>query len=167
MREGKAEVKTEQMDLPPDLANGLMSLAVQNFPANATEMRVSYLTGTRKPRLVKLSIRPDGVDRAYVGGGSRRAKRFNVHVEIGGLAGGIAPVIGKQPPDIKLWVMDGEVPAFLKMKARCMRKGQSGRWPSPVQAGLPSELCSSPEVDQTWQERVTQIEVEPDMSSPT
>jgi hypothetical protein len=137
MKDGKNEIKTEHMDLPPDLVNGMMSLVVQNFPATAGELKVSYLAMASKPRVVKLSIKPDDEDKVLVGGAGRRANRFNVHVEIGGVAGAVAPLIGKQPSDIKLWVLDGEVPSFIKMEGPLYEKGPiwsmvltSPTWPS-------------------------------------
>jgi hypothetical protein len=119
----KQEVKTEHMDLPPDLANGMTSLIVENFPGNEVEMKVSYLAGTSKPRVVKFSVKPEGEDTFHLGGVIRHSKRFNVHVEITGVAGVIAPVIGKQPPDIKMWVSNDEVPVFLKMKGPLYQSG--------------------------------------------
>src|SRR5947209_6204860 len=65
---GKEKVQTERMDLPPDLANAMTSLLVENFPKNQAEMKVSYLAGSSKPRLVTLSAKPDGEDRFEVGG---------------------------------------------------------------------------------------------------
>jgi hypothetical protein len=122
-KDGREEVKTEQMQLPPDLANGMMSLVVENFPKQTSEMKVSYLAGTSKPRVVQLSVKPDGEDRFEIGGVSRRANRFNIHTELGGMAGVVAPMIGKQPSDIKVWIVPGEVPAFLKMEGALYLKG--------------------------------------------
>jgi hypothetical protein len=123
IKDGKEKVTREHMDLPPDLANGMISLLPQNFPKTAAEMKVSYLAGTSKPRVVKLSIKPLGQGRFRVGGARRVANQFNIHVEIGGVAGVVAPVIGKQPPDTKIWVMDAEVPAFLRMEAPFYQNG--------------------------------------------
>jgi hypothetical protein len=36
-----------------------------------------------------------------------------VHIELGGLAGLVAPLIGKQPPDTHVWVLQGDAPAFI------------------------------------------------------
>ncbi|MBV9502970.1 MAG: hypothetical protein JO138_26655 [Acidobacteriaceae bacterium] len=112
---GKEKVQTEHMDLPSDLVNGLTSLVVENFPKNQAEMKVSYLAGSSKPRLVTLLVKPDGEDVYRIGGVIRHSKKFKVHIEIGGIAGVIAPLIGKQPSDIEMWVSEGEVPIFLKM----------------------------------------------------
>lgn len=120
---GKEEVKTEHMDLPPDLSNGMVSLIVENFPQKAAEMKVSYLAGSSKPRIVKLSVKPQGEDIFHLAGVSRRSNRFNIHIEIGGAAGIVAPILGKQPSDIKMWVTDGEIPTFLKMEGALYEKG--------------------------------------------
>jgi hypothetical protein len=123
VKDGKSQIKTEHMDLPNDLVNGMMSLTVENFPTKASEMKVSYIVVAPKPRVVKFSIKPDGEDRTLVGGLGRRAKRFTVHVEIGGMAGVIAPVVGKQPSDTKLWILDGDVPALVKMEGPLYEQG--------------------------------------------
>ncbi len=125
-KNGKDEVKSQRMELPSDLANGLVPLVVENFPERQQEMKVSYVAGDSKPRIVKLSIKREGEDHFSVGGGGRRAGIFNIHIEIGGVAGAIAPVIGKQPSDLKLWVMDGEVPTFVKLVGPLYQKGP--RW---------------------------------------
>ena len=37
-----------------------------------------------------------------------------IKIDIGGIAGVIAPIVGKQPPDIHVWVLGGATPAFVK-----------------------------------------------------
>jgi len=137
VKDHKSEVKSEHIELPPDLMNGMMPLTVENFPQKTPELKVSYVVATSKPCVVTLSIKPDGEDRALVGGIDRRANRFNLHVEIGGVAGMIAPAFGKQPSDTKLWIMDGDVPTLVKMEGALYDKGPiwtmvltSPAWPS-------------------------------------
>ena len=122
-KDGQNQVHTDHMDLPADLANGMLAVVIENFPHDAPEMKVSYIAGDPKPRVVKLSIKPDGRDTFRVGGVPHPATRFNLHIEIGGVAGAIAPVIGKQPSDIQIWAMDGEIPTFLKMVGALYDKG--------------------------------------------
>ncbi|HLH05448.1 MAG TPA: hypothetical protein VKX25_21950 [Bryobacteraceae bacterium] len=121
-KDGKDIRKTEYMNLPTDLANGLISLVVENFPREP-QMTVSYLAMSSKPRVVKLLVRPDGQDEFEVGGFKRRAERFNVHIEIGGLAGMAASLVGKQPDDIKLWVVKSDVPTFIRMRGALYEGG--------------------------------------------
>jgi hypothetical protein len=123
MKKGKVERHTDHMDLPPDLANGMTSLIVQNFPVGAAELKVSYLAGTSKPRVVKLSTKPAGEETFRVGGVSGPSKKYKIHVEIGGLTGMVVPLLGKQPSDVEMWVTAGEVAAFLKMVGPLYEKG--------------------------------------------
>jgi hypothetical protein len=86
-------------------------------------LTVSYLGASSKPRVVKLTIRPDGSDRVFIGPDGRQAQRFNIHTEIGGVAGIIAPLAGKQPPDIKVWIVSGAVPVFIRMDGPLYEQG--------------------------------------------
>jgi hypothetical protein len=72
------------------------------------------VAATPKPRLVKLLITPGSEDPFSVGGTRRKATRFTVKVQIGGVAGLVAPLVGKQPPDTYVWILGGEAPAFVK-----------------------------------------------------
>ena len=67
-----------------------------------------------KPRLVKLVVASAGEDRLSIGGSPRKATHFIVKIEIGGIAGVVAPLIGKQPPDSHVWILEGEAPAFVR-----------------------------------------------------
>lgn len=123
MKNGKEETHTEHMDLPSDLANGMAFMIVENFPTEGGESTVSYLAGASKPRVVKLLTRRDGEESFRVGGMTRRSNKYRIHVEIGGVAGLIAPFIGKQPPDMEMWVTTGEVATMLKMVGPFYEKG--------------------------------------------
>lgn len=116
-KDGKVEVHHKHMDLPKDLANGIIPAVMENIAASAAETKVSYLANDPNPRMVQLSIKPEGKESFTVGGFPYSASRYVVHIELGGLAGIVAPLMGKQPPDIHDWVIMGEVPSFAKMQA--------------------------------------------------
>jgi len=111
--DGKPKTLSEHMDLPPDLANGMVLTLIKNLDPRATLTTVSMVAATPKPRLVKLAISPAGEEPFTVGSGQRKAMRFVVHIELGGLAGVVAPLIGKQPADTHVWVLEGDAPAFI------------------------------------------------------
>ncbi len=136
-KDGKEKFQTGRMDLPSDLANGMTSLIVENFPKNQSEMKVSYLAGSSKPRVVTLSVKPDGEEVYEIAGVIRHSKKFKVHIEIGGIAGIIAPLTGKQPSDIEMWVSEGKVPVFLKMVGALYANGPiwTMQTTSPVWSG--------------------------------
>lgn len=111
--DGKEKTITERMELPPDLANGLMLALLKNLDPRTPSTTVSLVAATPKPRLVKLAIAPAGEDPFTVGRSQRKATHFVVHMQIGGIAGLVAPLLGKQPPDTHVWMLEGDAPAFV------------------------------------------------------
>jgi hypothetical protein len=122
-KDGKNEAQTKHMDLPADLMNGMLQLVVENFPTKTGELKVSYLVIDHGPRVVSFTFTLDGEDRFRVVGGAHRANRYNVHIEIGGLAGVIAPVIGKKPADMKIWAIGGDAPLLVRMRGALYPQG--------------------------------------------
>jgi hypothetical protein len=115
-KDGNQEVRTERLDLPPDLANGMVPLIVENLSPGSPGTTVSMLVATPKPRMVKLVISSQGEDPFLVVGSSHKAIRDEIKIELGGLAGIVAPIIGKQPPDIQVWTTGGEAPTLIREK---------------------------------------------------
>lgn len=106
---------TDHMKLPPDLCSGTMIVPIaKNLSPDTPETDVSMVVATPKPRLVKLAFSPLGEDRFTVAGFERKALHYEIKFKLGGVAGLIAPMIGKQPPNIEIWIEGGENPAFVK-----------------------------------------------------
>ena len=110
----REKVETDHLDLPPDLANGILLNLLKNISPHTKETKVSYVGGAPKPRVVHLSITPAGKETFSVAGARHKATLFMVKVEIGGIAGMFAPLIGKQPAETKIWVAYEGVPAFVR-----------------------------------------------------
>lgn len=111
--EGEEKVEAERLDLPADVANGMMSVLLKNVRPDAVPS-LSYVAATPKPRLVKLEISTAPPDRFSVGWRGRSATHYVVKPELGGLTGLVAPLVGKQPPDAHVWIMGGTAPAFIR-----------------------------------------------------
>ena len=111
---GKNEVLTEQLELPSDISNGMIFTLMKNIQPNVPRTKVSMLVTTPKPRLVKLAIVPEGNEPFSIGNFQHEAMRYVLKIEIGGVAGFLAQVFGKQPPDTHVWVLGGDAPAFVK-----------------------------------------------------
>jgi hypothetical protein len=112
--DGKEKLISQYFDLPLDVANGLTLTLLKNIPPIGSQIRLSMVAATPKPRLVKLAITPEGEEPFSVAGSGRKATHFVVKIEIGGVAGVVAPLVGKQPPDIHVWILEGDAPAFVK-----------------------------------------------------
>jgi len=111
--DGKDKVENSKATLPATISNGMLAILVKNLPPGAQETKLSMLAFTPKPQVVTLAFTQQGEDTFTVGGSSRKATRYNMKIEIGGVKGVVAPLVGKQPPDTQLWVLGGEAPAFL------------------------------------------------------
>jgi hypothetical protein len=114
---GEEKVEDEQMKLPPDLANGMIITLLKNVRRDALPPSVSLVAVTPKPRLVKLTIAFAGTEPFSIAGSARKATHYVIKVDIGGIAGVVAPLVGKQPPDSHVWILEGEAPAFVRAKA--------------------------------------------------
>ncbi len=141
-RDGKDEVKTRHMQLPLDLADGLVSNIIANIRPGAAETRVPMLVATPDPRIVTLVISPGGEDAYSLAGSSRKALHYEIKIEIGGVAGIVAPMIGKQPPNIQVWIIGGPAPCFLKEQGPLYQDGPvltmelvSPTWPDATHSG--------------------------------
>jgi hypothetical protein len=113
-KDGKEEVKTDHLDLPADLANGMVPLVVENISPGAPQTTVSMLVATPKPRIVKLVVSSRGEEPFSVVGASHQAIHYEIKIELGGVPGIVAPLIGKQPPNIQAWIIGGQAPTFIR-----------------------------------------------------
>ena len=85
--QGKARVETEHLQLPTDLANGLLFTLLKNIRPGVPRTEVSLLVVTPKPRIVKLAITPVGEEPFSVADSSRKAMHYVLKAELGGLTG--------------------------------------------------------------------------------
>ncbi len=120
---GEEKIEDEQMELPDDLANGMLITLLKNVKHNAFPPSVSFVAATPKPRLVKLKIATAADDPFSTAATRRRATHYVLKVDIGGVAGLVAPLVGKEPPDQHVWVLEGEAPAFVKSEATLFMGG--------------------------------------------
>lgn len=107
-------VSKQHMDLPADVSNGLPPNLLMNLRPGISETKIAYVAPGKKPRLVHISIKPEGTLPFRVGAFRRKATDFKLHVELGGVTGAIAPIIGKQPSDYHIWLQDGAPPVFVR-----------------------------------------------------
>jgi hypothetical protein len=120
---GKSDTIEEQMDIPADVGNGLLLAAVKHADPSGVESAISWVAATPTPRLVKLIISALGKEPVTHGTIKAETIHYVVKTRIGGLAGLVAPLIGKQPPDIHVWMLAGGAPGFLKFQGPLQNEG--------------------------------------------
>jgi len=114
-KDDEEKVASGTFDMPPDLYNGMALTLIKNLPAGAGTIGqlVAFLP---EPRLIKMEIAPEGEDHAQVAGVRRAVIRYRVKFDIGGLTGIVASLIGKDPPELRYWIVPGDVPAFARFE---------------------------------------------------
>ena len=135
--DGKEQTINERLDLPADVANGLLMTLVKHIQPNIPETTVSFVAVTPNPRLVKLVIVPQGEEPFSHGTIKLKAMHYAVKVKIEGITGLLAHVTGKQPPDMQIWVLDGDAPAFVKLEGQFYDGGPIWRVELATPAAFP------------------------------
>lgn len=115
VRDGNGRERTMQkaMALPPDVANGLVLTLIKNLPRGGS-VSLPMVAAAPDPLLVTLQVSPEGEDTFHAGSSSRKATRYVVRVDIGGVKGALARLLGKIPPPTRVWVLEDAAPTFLK-----------------------------------------------------
>ena len=121
--DGAEKIERDKIEVPADLANGMVSTLLKNIDPAAPPKSVSYLAATPKPRIIKLEIKAGGTSTFTTGGVRRTATHYVLEPEIGGVAGIVAPLVGKQPPDSHVWIMGGAAPAFVRSESPLFNGG--------------------------------------------
>jgi len=86
--------------------------------------------------VVKIEILPEGEKAIASGNIKHKTVRYVVKVKIGGVAGLVAPLLGKQPPDMHVWVLTGDAPAFVKLEGPLYAGGPIWRIELATPAGF-------------------------------
>lgn len=121
-KDGQVKTIDDKLSLPPDLANGMIGTLLTDIDPKV-ETTLSMLVSTPKPRVVKLKIAASEQDTFTVGGVAGKATHYVIKIDIGGVTGVVAKVVGKQPPPIHAWVAAGGAPAFLRSEGPLFEDG--------------------------------------------
>ena len=119
----KRKTEEHHLKVPEDVADGIISTLLKNISPSEPETVVSMVTTSSKPRVVKLKIHAEGKQSFTASGEPLEATHYAIHTDIGGMAGAVAPVVGKQPPDIHFWIVQGKAPAFVKFTGQLYEGG--------------------------------------------
>ena len=121
---GEAETATGEMELPPDVYNGMFIMLLKNLKGAAETVHV--LAFTPKPTLIQVGLAPAG---DTVAAGERRVPvtHFVLKAKLGLLRGAAAALFGKTPPDYHCWIATADLPAFVAIDGPLYTGGPSWR----------------------------------------
>lgn len=120
-REGPERSAGGPLEMPADLHNGLALVLLKNLPAGRATGQMAVFTP--RARLIRMELTAEGEDPVVAGGEVKKATRYLVNLDVGGLTGVIASLVGKEPPDARYWLVTGEVPAFARFEGALYLNG--------------------------------------------
>ena len=119
---GEEQSASGALEMPADLYNGMPLVLLKNL-VEGERVGAQMAVFLPKPRLIRMDLIPEGEDRARIGGNALTARRYLSRLQIGGLTGVIASLIGKDPPDSRYWLISGDVPAFARFEGAMFLNG--------------------------------------------
>jgi hypothetical protein len=123
---GDDDATEGHVELPEDLVNGMASTLMKNLPAGTTATGHNIVF-TPKPQILETELRPEGEDRYFVGDAASTATRYLLKMEPRGVAKVVAPILGKEPPEVRFWISNGTARTFVKSEGPVFLKGPSWR----------------------------------------
>ena len=109
---GEEDVSGE-IELPPDVYNGMFAMLLKNLPAGGSET-VHFIAFTPTPRMIEVELFLVGNQRVLVGDEPRDALLYAVKPKLGAALGFLAALLGKTPADHACVILAEEVPAFVR-----------------------------------------------------
>ena len=110
-KDGKGEFSTPILNCRSTSPMAWFPLSLKTW-AGPTQKQSPW-SSPRPGPLVQLVISKIGEDNYSLVGFTRKATHYEIKIELGGIAGVVAPLIGKAPPNIEIWAVTGEAPTFV------------------------------------------------------
>ena len=130
-KDAKPNVTREHIDLPNDLpndlCNGLIFIRMLNLPAHNPTATTSALAPTSKPGVVHVVIAREADKHITIAAARYTVTRYLLAIELGGIAGVVAPLIGKQSANMHFWNTGGDVPVLIRQEGQFLKRGPIGR----------------------------------------
>jgi hypothetical protein len=109
--ESPEETLSGRIDLPLDAYNGLLCTVLKNLEPGKSQT-VHIIAFTPQPRAIKMLLAPMAQEPVTMGAAVVPATRFHIKPQLGMLASLLVVAL----PDVKTWIANGDVPAFLKFE---------------------------------------------------
>lgn len=113
--DGPEELIAGQLELPPDVYNGMIVTVLRNLTRGETET-VQFVAFMPKPKLIELELLPVADETVLVGDQSKQAIQYVLKPQVGSLVHFFGSLLGKLPSDFRyhFWILSEGVPAFVR-----------------------------------------------------
>ena len=102
-------------EVPDDVCNGLTSVLLKNLPRGASAS-AHMVTFRPEPLVLDVELTTEGTDKYWVGDVSSEATRWLVAPSVPGVKGLLATVVGKQPPEVRIWIAPEPSPVLVRFE---------------------------------------------------
>ena len=116
-------VDSGELTIPDDLYGAALGAVLIRNVEPGGALDIHTVVFTPKPRVLGLKVTETGEDSFVLGHQSRAARRYVGHLEIGGVLGVAASLVGKAPPDLHWWMAGDPVPAFVRFEGPLYANG--------------------------------------------
>jgi hypothetical protein len=115
--EGETEAKVYEgtLEIPDDAYNGMFFTLLKNIDDSALRT-VSFVGFMPEPRVVNLEVSSLGEEKFSIERSPRKAVKYALDLEVTGLTGLLAKVLGKDPAPIHTWMLPGDAPTFVRFE---------------------------------------------------
>jgi len=134
-KDGREKVLEGTLDLPLDVYNGMVLTVAKNLRKGASET-IHIVAFTPKPRLIQLELSPAGEQKVLIGEIAKTATHYVFKPRPGIWLRLFATLLGRELPDYHVWIITGELPAFVRFEGPLYMTGPvwrielaSPRWP--------------------------------------
>lgn len=138
--DGKQKTVDRRMELPQGLVNGLIPVLLKNVDRRSPPKELPMVVATPEPQLINLELAGVRSEPFAKGDAENRVTEYTLKPKIGGVKGLLAPLVGKQPADAHVWVLEGTAPAFLAAEQQFFPDGPIWRIELSVPQWLASEF---------------------------
>lgn len=109
---GPAKILEGTLDLPADAYNGMIPTVLKDLP-KGTGGTIHFVAFSPEPKVIELEMAPSGEHTMMIGELEVKANHYVLKARLGAWLTFLSKVLGRVPPDANVWVIDGDVPAFV------------------------------------------------------
>jgi hypothetical protein len=128
----KEEIFTGNLELPPDVYNGLTVMVLKNLPPGHTQT-IHIVAFVPEPKLYEVEIHPRGKETIQAGELRKQARRYELKPKLSSMMRFFADLFGKTIPAYHVWILADDIPAFVRFEGPLSTDGPAWR----IELGAP------------------------------
>jgi len=109
------KVFTGELDLPPDVYNGLTVMVLKNLPPDRTHT-IHIIGFMPEPELYAVDIHARGKEKIQAGEFHKHVRHYELNPKLSTMTRFFAKLFGKAIPAYHIWILADDIPAFVRFE---------------------------------------------------